>query len=120
MIEWNKLDLNICNSEGLHIFKKTLLKFIHASGSTVFNCHNPKRISLLTCDVLFSNERSTFLNIIGSIDRNMLTRIDSQVTETLLYGNSNLSNITNTLILNATKDFLMATKRFSFRLNMVS
>ena len=58
----------------------------------------------------FSNEGSTFLNIIGSIDRNILTRSDSQVTENLLYGDSNSNNITNTLILNATIDFLIATK----------
>ena len=61
----------------------------------------------------FSNERSTFLNITGSIDRNILTRSDSQVTETLLYGDSNSNNIINTLILNATIDFLVATKRFN-------
>ena len=61
----------------------------------------------------FSNERSTFLNIIGSIDRNVLTRSDPQVTETLLYGDSNSNNITNTLILTATIDFLTATKRFN-------
>ena len=151
VIEWNKLDLNIRNSESLNIFKKTLLNFIRPSGSTVFNCHNPKGVKLLTRlrlglshlrehkfkhsfqDSLnpicscgndietsahyllhcpnFSNERSTFLNIIGSIDRNILTRSDSQVTETLLYGNSNSNNITNTLILNATIDFLIAAKR---------
>ena len=60
----------------------------------------------------FSNERSNFLNILGSIDRNILTRSNSQVTKTLLYGDSNSNNITNTLILNATTDFLIATKRF--------
>ena len=48
VIEWNKLDLNIRNSESLNIFKKTLLNFIRPSGSTVFNCHNPKGVKLLT------------------------------------------------------------------------
>ena len=60
----------------------------------------------------FSNERSTFLNIIGSIDRNILTRSDPQVTKALLYGDSDQNNITNTPILKATVDFLIATKRF--------
>ena len=60
----------------------------------------------------FSNERSAFLNIIGSINRNILTRNNLQVTETLLYGDSNSDNITNTLILNATIDFLIAATRF--------
>ena len=48
VIEWNKLDLNIRKSETLNIFKKTLLNFMHPSGSTVFNCHNPKGVKFLT------------------------------------------------------------------------
>ena len=158
VVEWNKLDLNIRNSKSLNIFKKILLNFIHPSGSTVFNCHNPRGVKLLTrlrlglshlCEQKFkrsfqdslnpicscgndteasahfllhcpnfSNERSTFLNIIGSIDRNILTRSDSQVTETLwyYYGDSNSNNITNTLILNAKIDFVIATKRFDVSL----
>ena len=135
VIEWNKLDLNIPNSKSLSIFKKTFLNFIRPSASTVFNCHNPKGVKLLTRSRLglshlrehklkhsfqdslnptcscgndietsalfllycpnYSNERSTFLNIIGSIDRKILTRHDSQVTETLLYGDSNSNNIYN-------------------------
>ena len=48
VIEWNKLDQNIRNSENLFIFKKKLLKFIRPSGNSVFRCHNPKGIKLLT------------------------------------------------------------------------
>ena len=48
VIECNKLDIKICNSESLKISKKTLLNFIRPSGSTVFNCHNSKRVKLLT------------------------------------------------------------------------
>ena len=152
VIKWNKLDLNIRNSESLNNFKKTLLNFIRPSGSTIFNGHNLKGVKLLTrlrlglshlCEhkfkhsfqdslnpicicyndikasahfllhcPKFSNERSIFLNTIGSINKNILTRSDSQVTKTLLYSDSNSNSITNTLILNATIDFLIATKRF--------
>ena len=35
----------ICK-ESLNIFKKALLNFIQPSGSTVFNCNNPIRLSL--------------------------------------------------------------------------
>ena len=120
---------NVRNSESLNIFKKLLLIFIWTSGSTFFNCHNPKGVKPLTrlrlglnhvrkhkfkhsfqdllkaicsCDndiemsahflhhcLNYSNERSTFLNIIESIDKNILTRSDSQVAETLLYSDSN-------------------------------
>ena len=48
VVEWNKLDLNIRNSKILNIFKKIFLNFIHPSGSTVFNCHNPRGVKLLT------------------------------------------------------------------------
>ena len=143
VIEWDKLDLNIRNSESLNMFKKILFNFIRPSGSIIFNCDNLKEVKSHFCEQKFkysfqdslnpicscgneietlahfllhrpnySNERSTFLNVIGSIDRNILTRHNSQVTETLLYGDSNLNNITNTLILNAMIDLLIATKRF--------
>ena len=48
MIEWNKLDLNIRNSESLTSFKSKVLKFIRPSKNSVFLCNNPKRIQLLT------------------------------------------------------------------------
>ena len=48
VIEWNKLNLNIHNSERLKIFKEILLNFIRPSGSTIFICHNPKGVTLLT------------------------------------------------------------------------
>ena len=156
VIEWNKLDLNICNSENLFIFKKKLLKFIHPSGNSVFRCHNPKGIKLLTrlrlglshlrehkfkhgfLDSLnpicscgqnietsthfllhcsnYSNERLTFLNIIRNIDRNILNKNDLKVTETLLYGDSSLDDTNNTLIMNATIEFLIAFTRFNVTL----
>ena len=47
-MEWNKLGLNIRNSESLNISKKSLLKFKPSSGSSVFNFHNPRGVKLLT------------------------------------------------------------------------
>ena len=122
VIEWNKLDLNIRNSESLNIFKSSLLKFIRPSESSVFNCHNPRGVKLLTrlrlglshlrehqfkhgfqnslnpiCSCgndietahfllycpRYSNERSTFLNNIRNINRNIFDKNDLQITETL-------------------------------------
>ena len=48
MIEWNKLDLNIRNSESLTSFKSKVLKFIRPSENSIFLCNNPKGIQLLT------------------------------------------------------------------------
>ena len=152
VIEWNKLDLNIRNSENLFIFKKKLLKFIRPSENSVFRCHNPKGIKLLTRLRLdlshlrehkfkrgfldspnpicscgqnietsthfllrcfnYSNERLTFLNIIRNIDSNILSKNDFKVTETLLYGDSSYDDTKNTLIMNATMEFLFTSKRF--------
>ena len=144
------MDLNIRNSESLNIFKKSLLKFIHPYGSSVFNCHNLRGVKLLTTlrlglshlyegkfkhgfqDTLkpicscandmetsahfllhcphYSTKRSTFLNTIRNINRNIFDKNDLQITETLFYGDS-FYDKSNTLILNATIDFPFVAKR---------
>ena len=48
MIEWNKLDLNIRNSESLTSFKGKVLKCIRPSENSIFLCNNPKGIQLVT------------------------------------------------------------------------
>ena len=151
VIEWNKLDLKIRNSESVNIFKKSLLKFIRPSGSSVFNCHNPRGVKLLglshlrepkfkrcfqdslnpicscgidikTSDRFFlycthySNERSTFLNTVRNVNRNIFGKNDLLITETFLYGHSFLDDKSNTPILNATIDFLFVTKKFDLNL----
>ena len=40
IIEWNKLDSNIRNSETLNIFKSKILKFIRPTANSIFGCHN--------------------------------------------------------------------------------
>ena len=48
LTEWNKLDLNIRNSESLNTFKKRLLNFIRPSTNSIFDIHNPLGTILLT------------------------------------------------------------------------
>ena len=48
VIEWNKLDNNIRNSESVSAFKKQILKFIRPSPNSTFNVHNSHGIKLLT------------------------------------------------------------------------
>ena len=48
IIEWNKLDSKIRNSETLNIFKSKFLKFIRPTANSAFGCHNPIRAKLLT------------------------------------------------------------------------
>ena len=47
VIEWNKLDNNIRNSESVSAFKKQILKFIRPSPYSTFNMHNPHGIKIL-------------------------------------------------------------------------
>ena len=46
--EWNKLAPSLRNSENFLTFKKTILQFIEPAASSVYNCHNPKVIKLIT------------------------------------------------------------------------
>ena len=161
VIEQNKLDQNIHNSENLNIFKKRLLKFVRPSGNSVFSCHNPKvkfRVKLLTRLGLglghlwehkfkhgfldsfnpirscgqdtetsnfllhcsnYSNERLSFLNLMRNIDGDILNQNELKVMETLPYGDSSLEDTNNTLIMNATIEFLIAFKRFDVPLVQV-
>ena len=48
MIQWNKLDLNIRNSESLTSFKDNISIFIRLSENSIFLCNNPKGIQLQT------------------------------------------------------------------------
>ena len=46
--EWNNLDLKIRNSKTFSAFKKSILKFIRSFSNSIFNCHSPKGIKLIT------------------------------------------------------------------------
>ena len=56
------------------------------------------------------------MNTIRNINRHIFDKNNLQIIETLLYGDSSLDNKSNTLILNATIDFLFVTKRFDVNL----
>ena len=46
--EWNKLEINIPNSELNSAFKKQILKFTRPSHNSMFNVHNPYGFKVLT------------------------------------------------------------------------
>ena len=152
VIEWNNLDLKIRNSKTFSAFKKSILKFIRPSSNSIFNCHSPKEIKLITRlrlvlshlrehkfqhnfqDILnpicscgdaikttvhyllhcpnFLDERMTLLDNLQSIGENIHNKNDSQISELLLFGVSSNNDASNTCILNATIQYIMATKRF--------
>ena len=60
IIEWNKIDWKIKDSEIFETFKK-ILSFIRPSLNSTFNCHNPEGIKPLTTKVgLNSSWRTQF------------------------------------------------------------
>ena len=93
-------------------------KFKHGFQDTlnpICSCGNDIETSahfLLHCPH-YSSERSTFLNTIRNINRNIFDKHDLQVTETLLYDDSSLDDKSNTLVFNATIDFLFVTQKIS-------
>ena len=48
VIEWNNLDLKIRNSGTFSAYKKSILKSIRPSSNSIFNCHSPNGIKLIT------------------------------------------------------------------------
>ena len=70
---------------------------------------------LLRCPA-YNNDRSSLPSTIRNIDCKSLENTDSSLTQTLLYGNPSLDIITSSLILNATIDFILSTKRFEVAL----
>ena len=96
-------------------------KFKHGFQGTlnpICSCGNDIETSahfLLQCPH-YSNERSTFLNTIRNINRNIFDKNDLQITETLPHSDGSLDDKSNTLILNAAIDFLVVTKRFEVNL----
>ena len=93
-----------------HEFKHGFLDSLNPIGSCGQNIETSTHF-LLHCSN-YSNERLTFLNIIRNIDSNILSKNDLKVTETLLYGDSSYDDTKNTLIMNATMEFLFTSKRF--------
>ena len=88
-----------------HKFKHSFLDSLN----TICSCGEDIETSthfLLHCSN-YSNERSTFLNIIKNIDRNIFEKNDLKIKETLRYGASSPEDTNNTLIMNTTMEFLI-------------
>ena len=60
----------------------------------------------------YLDERSTHLDNLQSIGENIHDKNDSQISELLLFGVSSNNGASNTCILNATIQYILATKRF--------
>ena len=66
---------------------------------------------LLHCPT-FNDERYTLLSILNNIDCKFLELTKSSLSQTLLLGNTLSDTEKNTLILNATTEYILSTDRF--------
>ena len=60
----------------------------------------------------FSNEKLIFFSKLRSIDANILSKDDSNISKVLLYGNHSFNDEKNTFILTASIEYIISTKRF--------
>ena len=150
--ERNKLDLDLCKSASLSIFKSSLLRFVRPLESSVFTCHNHIGIKYLTrirfgfshrrchkfkhgfLDAIdpvcscstgientihyflhcpnFSTPRNTSLNEIAIVATSIIDQDEIKIIQTFPYGNPTYSVNNNKLILDASINYILETKRF--------
>ena len=61
---------------------------------------------------IFYDKRHTLLSTLNNIDSKILESNDSYLTQTLLFGSTSFDSETNTLVLNATINYILSTERF--------
>ena len=66
---------------------------------------------LLLCPNL-SNERLTLFNKLQSIDENILSKDDPNISKVLLFGNNSFNDAKNTSVLTASVEYIISTKCF--------
>ena len=134
-IEWDKLDPNTkkfwesgafqCqNPKGLKLITKLRLGLSHLwfhkckhsfqdTLNPICNCGTVETTihHLLHCPN-FSNERLTLFNKLRSIDENILSKDDFNISKLLLCGDYLFNNLKSTSILTASNEYIISIKRF--------
>ena len=116
---------NCCNLKGIRLITRLQLELSHLREHkfkyNFQNCLNPlcscglsiesTSHFLLHC-LIFHDKRHTLLSTLNNIDSKILESNDSYLTQTLLFGSTSFDSETNTLVLNATIDYILSTERF--------
>ena len=115
---------NCCNPIGIKLITKLRLGLSHLRDHKYkhnsLDCLNPicccgKNIEttvhyLLHC-LIFSDERSVFLNNIWNINENVLNGSESRISDSILFCISSFNDTKNISILNTTIDYILSSKR---------
>ena len=81
--------------------------------NTICNCGTVEAtIHYLFLCPNFSNERLTLFSKLQSIDENVLSKDDSNISKVLLFGDNSFNDAKNTSVLTASIEYIISTKRF--------
>ena len=91
-------------------------KFKHSFQNTlnpICNCGTvePTIHYLLHCPN-FSNKRLTLLNKLQSINENILSKDDSNISKVFLFGDHSFNDVRSTSVLTTSVEYIISTKRF--------
>ena len=116
---------NYCNLKGIRLITRLRLELSHLHEHkfkrNFQNCLNPlcscgssieSTSHFLLHGPIFYDKRHTLLSTLNNIDSKILETNDSSMTQTLLFGSTSFDSETNTLVLNATIDYILSTERF--------
>ena len=103
-----RLRLGLCHLR-FHKFKHSF----QDTSNPICNCGTVETTVhyLLHCPN-FSNERLTFFYKLQSIDANIVSKDNSNISKLLLYGDHSFNDEKNTSILTASIEYIISTKRF--------
>ena len=92
-----------------HKFKRSFQDTLNSIG----NCGTVETTIhyLLLCPH-FSNERLTLFNKLQSIDENILSKDESNISKVLLFGDNSFNDTKNTSVLTTSVEYIISTKRF--------
>ena len=111
-----------CNLKGIRLITRLLSHLSeHKFKYNFRNCLNPlcscglsiesTSHFLLHCPI-FHDKRHTLLSTLDNINSKILESNDSYLSQTLLFGSTSFDSETNTLVLNATIDYILSNERF--------
>ena len=100
VIEWNKLDANIRNSESLAPFKERILAFRRSFANSTFQCNIPKGLELIT-RLPLGLSHLRFHKFKHSFQDTLYPICNRGTVEKTIYGDHSFNDEKNTSVLTA-------------------
>ena len=95
------MNANLNTVSLIHLIRSVIVdKILKTTCQFLFHCPN------------FINERTLLLNDVSRITKDALPSCETAFVKLLLYGDDSFDSATNTLILNASLEYILSSKRF--------